>query len=428
MQRIVWAAGVLALAATSSAWATSSPDGGRVVADAQADADWIRAVVAEALADSQTRTSLLSTGGVAGHDGRFFIGSADGNFRLQIGGDLQVRYYGGFGADDGSGDHYEGGFQNQRTRLDFRGHIISPKLTYRVQANFNRNGGGFELQDAWGEYALENGLKIRWGQFKLPFDRERVVSSTATQTLERSLVDAVFNLDRSQGVQLSYQAERWRISAAFSDGRRASNSEWTSAAEADFAFSARTEFRFGDAGWGQYRDLTSFRGDQSGLLIGLGGHWQQDGSTAAPAGARGTIDLFQYTADIGLEGGGWSLFGAVVGRSIRDHDDSFSDWGFLVQGGVFLNDNAELYARYARVMPDDDRPGGTDDFSAISAGMNWYFIPGSQAAKLTAEVTWYPDTQADSSSLISAPNSGLGLLRDVDGGQVAFGAQMQLLF
>lgn len=394
------------------------------------DSAQIRMIVAEAMVDSQARVSQLNSAGNAGHDGRFFTGAADGNFRLQFAGELQFRYYGNFDSDGANGNNdYTGGFQLQRTRLDFRGHVVSPKLTYRVQTNFNRSNGSLELQDAWTEYALDNGLKIRWGQFKLPFDREYATTSSMNQlAIDTSLVNAVFRLDRSQGVQLSYEADRWRIRSAFSDGRRAANTAFSSATEADFALSGRGEIRLGDAEWRQYRDQTAFRGDDFGVLIGGGLHWQQDGSTGAPAGASGTIDLFQYTADIGFEGDGWNLLASIIGRVIDDSDDSFHDWGFVVQGGLFVAEQAEFFGRYAQVLSDNDRPGGTDDFPAITGGVNWYMLPKSHAAKFTAEVTWYPEDQADSSSLISAPNSGFGLLPDSDGGQVVFGAQVQLLF
>lgn len=386
--------------------------------------DTSRAFTAELLADASARTSLLGSGPTAGHDGRFFLASSDGNFRLQIGGEIQFRYYGNIETDDDAG-----GFQLQRTRLDFRGHVIDPKLTYRILTNIDRSTGDLTLQDAYGEYEVSDGFKVRWGQFKLPFDREFYATSpTQTQTIERSLVSSVFRLDRSQGVQLGYEADRWRVFGAFSDGRRAANTAYTDTIEADFAVSGRAELRLGEAGWRQFRDQTAFRGDKFGVLLGGGLHWQQDGSTGAPSSAMGTVDLFQYTADASVENDGWNLLGAVTGRVIDDANDSLHDFGLIAQGGVFVSEHAELFARYTHIFPDDSRTGGSDDFAAITAGMHWYFIPKSHAVKLSAEVTYYPDTQADSASIIRAPDTGVGLLSDSDGGQFGFVMQMQLLF
>jgi len=63
-------------------------------------ADETRALVAEMLADAETRSSLLQNSATAGHDGKFFLASPDGNFRLNIGGQIQFRYNTVFLDDD----------------------------------------------------------------------------------------------------------------------------------------------------------------------------------------------------------------------------------------------------------------------------------------------------------------------------------------
>jgi hypothetical protein len=387
------------------------------------------ALARELLSDPGARASFQSSGATAGHDGRFFLASSDGNFKLQASGEVQFRYYSTFGAQDDGGNDIASGFQLNRTRLDLRGHILNPQLTYRILTNFNRDGGVLELQDAYGEYRLDSGVVVRWGQFKLPFDREFFGSNpTQIQAIEGSSISTVFRLDRSQGMQLSYESERWRVFGAASDGRRAGNTAYYDDAEADVALSGRAEFRVGEAGWRQFRDQSAFRGDKPGALIGIGGHWQHDGSTGAPSSAADDTDLFAWTADAGYESNGWNVLGGVTGRAIEWDGGSYTDMGLFAQGGVFVTDNAELFARYARVIPDDGRSGGSDDFSAITAGVNYYFVPGSHAAKLSAELTCYPDAQADSASLVRAPDTGVGIGPDSEDGQWGLGIQMQMVF
>lgn len=399
-------------------------------------AAWLLATCGTALAAGSALSSRellldaasLDDAATAGHDGRFFIASSDRKFKLQIGGELQFRYYGTFNATS-SVDDYEGGFQHNRARLEFRGNVIDPKLTFRVLTNFNRETGLAELQDAYGEYELENKVKIRWGQFKLPFDREFFASNpTSVQSIEASVLSSIFRLDRAQGVMLNYQAERWQIYAAFSDGRRTTNTTYDASAEAEFAVTGRAEFRLGEAPWKQFRDQSAFRGDKTGFLIGLGGHWQQEGATGAPSSAAGTVNLYQYTLDVGFEGDGWNALAVYTGRVIDPAGDSLYDSGALIQAGVFVSEKAELFARYAHIFPDNDRSGGNDDFAAITGGLNWYFIPKSHAVKFTGEVNWYPDTQSKSASIVKAPDTGIGLLADNDGQQFTVGLQMQLLF
>ncbi|HYE01658.1 MAG TPA: porin, partial [Phycisphaerales bacterium] len=134
------------------------------------DRDEVRAVVAEMLADAETRSSLLQGGASAGHDGKFFIASNDGNFRLNLGGQIQFRYIINFSDEDNAltEDEFDTGFQTRRTKLDFTGHVINPNWTYRVLTNFDRANGNAFLEDAFVEYRFASGMRARWGQFKLP--------------------------------------------------------------------------------------------------------------------------------------------------------------------------------------------------------------------------------------------------------------------
>ncbi|MBM4112524.1 MAG: hypothetical protein FJ253_03985, partial [Phycisphaerae bacterium] len=52
----------------------------------------IRSIVQDVLADSDTRASFQSTGATAGYDNGFFIASPDGNWKLVVNGQLQIRW------------------------------------------------------------------------------------------------------------------------------------------------------------------------------------------------------------------------------------------------------------------------------------------------------------------------------------------------
>src|SRR6185369_9919421 len=59
----------------------------------QRRAEEVKALVREVLSDADTRASLTAKSVSAGHDkGGFFLASEDGKFRLNIGGQLQLRY------------------------------------------------------------------------------------------------------------------------------------------------------------------------------------------------------------------------------------------------------------------------------------------------------------------------------------------------
>src|SRR5690606_10621472 len=88
-------------------------------------------------------------------------------------------------------------------------------------------------------------------------------------------------------------------------------------------------------------------------MVGGAVHWQDGGETFNTF----ENEILQYTIDASVEGNGWNLFGTFVGRHVEidvDPDDiDRDDFGFLVQGGVFVTPQTELFARWDSVIPDD---------------------------------------------------------------------------
>jgi phosphate-selective porin OprO and OprP len=94
----------------------------------------------------------------------------------------------------------------RRMRLRFDGHVLSPKLLYRVQLGFSRadldlieGETAQPIRDAMIYYRPSAQWQFGFGQTKLPGNRQRVISSGALQLPERSRVNALFTLDRDFG-------------------------------------------------------------------------------------------------------------------------------------------------------------------------------------------------------------------------------------
>jgi len=404
---------------------------------AGASADEVRAMVAEMLADAETRSSLLQAGGTAGHDGNFFLASPDGNFRLDISGQIQFRYNLNFRDDpadiDGDGmdedlDDFEPGFQTRRTKLKFEGHVFDPDLFYSIQGAFNRargggNNGDFRLEDAYVGYRFGNGFEARWGQFKMPFLREELVSSKRQLAVDRSLVNEIFNQDRSQGIEVSWRNDMLRVFGAFHDGFNSDNTD-LAADPADYALTGRVEYlAMGE--WSQFRDFTSPRGSEPlALMVGGAVHWQ-DG----PDGPGVTdTEIFSWTGDVSVEGNGWNAYGAYIGRA-RDADGgpnvgSATDHAFVAQGGIYVTEEIEPFVRWDVLIPDSGSA-----FNTLTFGGN-YYIHG-HAAKFTLDVQWFLDARADvgSDTLAAGNNTGIGFLDNfTEEDEFAVRAQFQLLF
>jgi hypothetical protein len=399
-----------------------------------ANADEVRAIVAEMMSDAETRSSLLQSGATAGHDGKFFLASPDGNFRLNVSGQVQFRHYMNFsdgpsvGFNGATHDSFEAGFQTRRTKLQFEGHIFDPNLFYRVLGAYNRNGGNFQLEDAFVGYRFGNGWHAKWGQFKLPFLREESNSSTMMLAVDRSLTNNYFTQGRSQAIEVGYTEEMWKAMFAFSDGFRSSNSEFDTN-PADFGFTGRFEFLV-DGDWGQFRDYTSPRGSNFGLLLGAAMHYER-GADRFMQAPTSHYDFLGWTVDATVQGDGWNIYGAYIGSYNDVHTGgNFTDHGFVVQGGAYLTDEFELFGRYDILIPDSGV--FNDNINSITAGFNYYLH--GHAAKFTMDVVWVLDETVavdpitGASSAIFGNQRGLGLLGSSEENEVVVRTQFQLLF
>ncbi len=120
-------------------------------------------------------------------------------------------------------------FLIRRARLKFNGFAFSPKLQYKIEFGVsNRDMAGASkytanapryILDAVMKWNFYENFVLWFGQTKLPGNRERVISSANLQLVDRSLLNARFNIDRDIGIQLRHHfniSERFIIREVFS--------------------------------------------------------------------------------------------------------------------------------------------------------------------------------------------------------------------
>lgn len=347
--------------------------------------------------------------------------------QLQFRYDINIR-------DDDSGaladsdDDLTLGFSVRRARIDLK-RKITDSITGAAQFEFSRSTGDAELLEAYADWEINDSITMRIGQRKVRFLREENVGSKRQLAADSSVVNAVFTQGYSQFVEAGFGADAWKAWIAFSDGFNSRNTAFDSAKEADAAITARAEFKLGDADWKAHNQFTSFRGAPAGGLLGLAGHWQSSGDTNP---SDTDLEFWSLTADFGWVGDGWNAFAGAVWRRTESGSTDFDDLGFVVQGGVFVADSTELFARYDLVSPDDDRSpssGSTsvDDFGTLTVGVNHYLVPESHAAKLTLAASYYFDAVNNTGGVVK-PSDGLNLFADTERGQIGITLQLQLLF
>ena len=141
----------------------------------------------------------------------------DSSFSVKFAPRIQARYQTLWVHD---GDQYSSPLHNfliRRSRLKFDGWAYSTKLKYKIEIGLsNRDISGMSeftrnsprmLMDAVIMWNFYENFELWAGQTKLPGNVERVISSANLQLVDRSLLNAFFNIDRDMGIQLRHHLQ-----------------------------------------------------------------------------------------------------------------------------------------------------------------------------------------------------------------------------
>lgn len=132
----------------------------------------------------------------------FEFQTRDNKFLLQIQSRLQFRFATPNDQDPVTFDDFEESnmrlFKINRARLKVGGHAFQPWINYYWEYELSQsNLLDFRIMIEKWEW-----LSLKVGQWKVEFTRERFISSGEQQTVERSLINRPFTVDRQQGVEL----------------------------------------------------------------------------------------------------------------------------------------------------------------------------------------------------------------------------------
>ena len=412
-------------------------------------AEEIKTLVADVLADADTRASLLDSGMTAGWSDGFYLASADGRFRLNIAGQLQIRWIYNFIDEP---DRHRQGFENTRTRMTFSGHVFSRDLQYLVRTEFTRNepqlvNGLNFVQDAWVRFQLTDGVGIRVGQFKVPFNREELVSSAHQLAVERSVVNESYNLGRTQGVELVIADDVHRLAISINDGASDSLGGFTSAGggvatavvqvgdpihnnalfqDVEYSIQARYEYILAGSRE-QFEDFTSPIDEPFAAMWGIAGHSQLTEANGMLTATRDEIRWLAITTDLSIEFGGANLFGSFTYHYVdrAGFAGQFNMFGIVVQGGYYITPKWEVFARYEWGEADskNDLFVNSNNLSVVTFGANYYF--DGHGAKWTTDIGFALNEISDEWDF-SLP--GYRVQSSDSAPQIVFRTQFQLLF
>lgn len=288
-------------------------------------------------------------------------------------------------------------FEIRRARAQFDGHVFGDANRFKVELAFSPRDLGVTngvvtrtpLLTWFVELAHLRDLTVRMGQYKVPYSRERVLSSGRLQLVDRSLANAEFNHDRDIGLDLrSYDLGGlgWlRAYAGLYMGEGRDLGGRNATADFNLHYLGRIEvIPWEDPGKSE-SDLTRSTSprvlfgaayafhDRAQRLRGVLGDRPVDG---------GTTSYHSATADLHVKASGWSAIGAFHWRRGRRYvegstpvDAARTGYGWNLQSGyLFGAAPVELVARYSGVRG----IGGANDTSLVrrdevAVGVGYYF-------------------------------------------------------
>lgn len=460
-------------------------------------ASQIRGVVQDVMADADTRSSLQATAATSGYNNGFFIASPDGNFKLQVNGQVQVRSSYAWQTNSAwnasktvnpNATKAQYGTEIRRAKLSFSGNVVDPSWQYKVTMAYlpansqtvsattspyntagansgNGSASTANLEDAYINKDMGNGMSLMMGQFKSPFLREELVSSANQLGVERSVVNQMFSTGWTDGIQFTAKNDSLMGMVSFNNGGNnanfaTQNMSTTDGAYTQYAITGRVQWlAFGN--WAQFNDMTSMRGGGQGLMLGAGFNWQHGGNQQTDIDAPGNngvgsantdAGFFTYTADASWDLGGANLYGAFFGNFTSSlpqqtlagvgegNGSSIQSYGALIQGGYFISDNTELFGSWqwyeTANQGTGNNPitvGSNNVFNAqmnniFSAGLNIYL---TKNVKFTFDTGWAMNGIVFQGGIYNQAVAGTNYQTAGDqnsGGQWLGRAQVQLVF
>ncbi len=286
------------------------------------------------------------------------------------------------------------GFLVRRMRVVFQGHVHKKEFRYYVQLGFSPRDQESDLlvpvRDAQLIWTGLRDLNVRFGQMKVPFNRERVVSSSALGMVDRSNVNGELNLDRDLGIMLQSrdlfglrELLRYNLGVFGGDGRNRTTSG------TGLLYAARVEVApFGS--FDDYSEVDFKRSSKPRLAIGFAtGYSEATPRSRATTGdtlKAGTLDYRHGAADVIFKMGGLSVQSEVLfrkasqtvlrrvdeaGKTVTEHPRNA--WGYMVQAGYLIDGHLEPSLRYGEVRPLDTSNAKLQRDREIGGGLSYYF-------------------------------------------------------
>jgi len=327
-------------------------------------------------------------------------------FQLKPGFRFQTRF-------ETSGDmtgtqDWESNFIIRRARLKFDGFVLSPNLVYKVELALSPDdlksssdyretkGSSKVLLNAVGKWRFyhnkKHSLTLWFGQSKLPGNRQRSISSSKLQLVDRSSLNSIFNIDRDLGAQVhgKFTIGKTIIKPIFAfskgEGRNVIINNI-----GGFQYTGRLEvLPMGEfTGKGDFFEADLKRENNPKLSTAVSvnfnqGHSKQKATGVFLLDTSGnylTNDLLTVFGDMMFKYRGLSILGEYAFKKVLNTGGDivsesgksyYTGYGLSGQVGYLFKYNIELVGRYSMVVPDWEKSfTGSNEYTL---GLSKYIV------------------------------------------------------
>lgn len=314
--------------------------------------------------------------------------------------------------------------QIRRARFKFDGFVYSPKLKYKFEVGLSnrdiaQNGDAYFgrspniVLDAYVVWNFYKGFSLQAGQGKLPGNRDRVISSGNMQFVDRSILNAAFNLDRDIGLMLIHNGSignaKTKLIAAISQG---AGRNVTAGNFGGYEYTFRGEFL-------PFGNFTS-KGDYSGSdlsreqkpKLSVAGTFDYNEKSVRTRNNLGDFMITpdgQYKsvltgfADFMFKYKGFSMMGEYAIRATSDRDANLYDVNnsivgvyttgaaMNIQAGYLFKSNYEIALRYSKLNPQNTLVGNNEQQYMI--GFSKYIV--GHKLKVQTDIGYFQKDNAD---------------------------------
>ena len=322
--------------------------------------------------------------------------SPDDSYSLGIGGRLQFRYE--YKDNDGDfGYRDTNNIDVRRARLCLGGNVYSKLVHYYVELD----GDSFDvgIRDFYVYWTPLEEANVKMGYFKVPFNQQRMTTSAKLLFQDRSIASEAFDQDRDYGVDIygkpfdgymEYHAavfqgagedpaEREEQVKALSKGRADDNLDNELMYVLNLRYNPFGKYDTVDETDAKYTE--KFKMSVAGSVVFNAK--RKDEKLEDTDTIAGVAEL-----SMKYRGFSWHNEYFVMTEDPETNGDSIDSDGFFSQVGYFvIPKKLELATRYSMLDPDND--SNNDIGREYTAGVNYYFRPGTHRSKIQADYGHY---------------------------------------